>query len=446
MRKIRASKSLQRLLYTLFSFIFFIAFVGNGYSQSGKLKDIYQEGDGFFQAEDFKEAIYYFLQLEQNGYINPNIQFKIGTCYLNIPGEEIKAIPYLQEAVKHITSKYRTKDMSEKQAPLHALFFLGNAYRINNQLDKALEVYDKFTKSPGYDGNYNLNIVEVEIKACERAKIIQDAPIDIDWHNPGEPINTSSAETNPTLSGDGKVLAYLTRLTFYNAVYVSRKLEGKWQVPENINPQILSDGDFYPTALSFDGSELYLVKKSITNSDIYVSVLKDGKWSVAKALNDNINSSKHETYATITADNKTLYFSSNRHGGRGGFDIYKSVRDMNNDWGKAENLGKSINTKQDEISPSVTLDGKTLYFSSKGHYNMGGFDVFYSTKIDDKKWSLPLNIGYPLNTTNDNIGFQVAGDGKSGYISRISPDGFGKEDIYEVEIKSQFVQKQSAEE
>lgn len=446
MRKFIAPKFFQTVLSVSLTFIFIVTFTNFGFSQSGKLKVTYQEGEDFFQSEDYKEAIYYFLQLEQNGYINSNIQFKIGTCYLNIPGEEVKAIPYLQEAVKHITNKYRTKDLSERKAPLHSLFFLGNVYRINNQLDKALEAYDKFIKSPDYDGNYNLNIVELEIKACERAKIIQDSPIDVVWHNSGEPINTASSETYPALSGDGKVMAYLTSLKFYNAIYVTRKFEGKWQVSENINPQILSDGDFYPTALSYDGSELYLVKKSISNSDIYVSVLKDGKWSAAKALNENINSSKNETYAAITADNKILYFASNRHGGRGGYDIYKSVKDKNNDWGKAENLGKSINTKLDDISPSITLDGKTLYFSSKGHYNMGGFDIFISTTTDDKKWSLPVNIGYPVNTTNDNIGFQVIGEGKSGYISRIAPDGFGKEDIYEVEIKSHFIQKLSVEE
>ncbi len=437
MQKLAYSNLLSRVLLIAF----LSAFTSYNYSQTGKLKETYQEGNGFFKDEDYKEAIYYFLQLEQKGFINPNIQFKIGTCYLNVPGEESKAIPYLEEAVKHINYKYSAKDPLEKQAPLHSLFFLGNAYRIDNQLEKALESYDKFTNSPYYDGVYNLNIVENEIKSCERAKIIQDAPVEVVWHNVGDQLNTASSEINPTISGNGNVMAYLTSLKFYDAIYVTRKLDGKWQAPENINPQVLSDGEFYPTALSYDGTQLYLIKRSLTNSDIYLSELKDGKWSVAKALNGNVNSSKSETYAAISADNKTLYFSSNRNGGKGGFDIYKSVKDKTDEWTKAENIGKIVNSQYDDVSPSITSDGKTLYFSSKGHYNMGGFDIFYSSTVDGEKWSIPVNLGYPINTTNDNSGFQVIGDGKNGLISRIASDGYGKADVYEIEIKSQFVRK-----
>jgi hypothetical protein len=136
-----------------------------------------------------------------------------------------------------------------------------------------------------------------------------------------------------------------------------------------------------------------------------------------------------------------LYFSSNRHGGHGGFDIYRSTRISGNNWGKAENLGKTINTDEDEITPSLSTDGKILYFSSKGQFNMGGFDIFYAILQADNQWSAPFNIGFPINTTIDNFGFQVVGDGKVGYIARISSDGFGKEDIYKVEIRSKFEQK-----
>ena len=256
------------------------------YAQSPKAKEIYQDGDDFFQAEDYKEAIYYFLQVEQKGNKSANLKYKIGACYLNIPGEETKAIPYLEEAIKHVAQKYKAKDIEEKQAPLHTLFYLGNAYRIDNQLGKALEVYKKFINSPGYEGNYNIGIVDKEINACERAKIIQDAPIDITWYNLGEAINTPLSETHPVISGNDSVLVFLRNLKFYDAVFMARKNGNTWLPAENINTQILSDGDFYPTALSFDGKELYLVKnggssdlikKSDTNSDIYVSIYNNGK-------------------------------------------------------------------------------------------------------------------------------------------------------------------------
>jgi hypothetical protein len=411
------------------------------FAQDINVKDVYQDGDGFFQEEDYKEAIHYFVRVEQNNFITPNLQYKIGICYLHIPGEEVKAIPYLEEASKHISLKYKPKGIEEKQAPLHSLFFLGNAYRIDNRLSQALEVYKKFTHHKGYDGTYNPDIVETEIQACERAKEIQDGAIEVTWKNLGIPVNSPSSETNQVISGDGTVLAYLTSLKFYNAVYLSRKQGDVWLDPENITSQILSDGDFYPTALSFDGKELYLVKKMLKNADIYVSTFEEGKWSPAKPLNKNINTPSDETSATITKDGKTLYFTSNHSGIRGSFDIYRSVRGADNQWGKAESLGKVINTKEDEITPSISADGKTLYFSSKGHYNMGGFDIFYSVLQKDGKWSTPANIGYPLNTTNDNVGFQTAGDGTIGYISRIAPDGLGKEDIYLVKISGKFIRK-----
>lgn len=432
----------KSLLLCLLLLLLVLSFSAN--AQQNKAKETLKEGEEYFEEEDYKEALFYFLQLEQKGNINANVKYKIGICYLNIPGEEAKAIPYLEEASKHVSLKYKANSIEEKQAPLHTMFYLGNAYRINNQLSKALETYDKFVNHPGYEGNYNLGIVSTEIKACERAKIIQDSPVKVNWINLGVPVNSPSSETHPVVSGDETVLVYLTKLKFYNAVYFTRKINGVWQTPENINPQIVSDGEFYPAALSYDGKDLYLIKKSTKNSDIYLSSFVNNQWTTAKPLNKNINSSSDETSATITKDGTELYFTSNRSGSRG-FDIYKSVKDDKGEWGKAENLGKTINTKDDEVTPSISPDGKTLYFSSEAHYNMGGFDIFYSVMQKDGKWSVPSNLGYPINTTNDNMGFQTIGDGSIGYISRFAPDGLGKEDIYKVEIQGKFFQKDNAE-
>lgn len=408
------------------------------FSQTETARELMDDADEYFKAEDYQEAVYTYLELAKKGKISANTQYKIGTCYLNISGEETKAIPYLEEAVKQLSLNYSERNPLEKKAPIQALYYLGNAYRIDNQLDKALECYKKVTNYPGWFDHLNQDIVENEIKICERAKIIQDTPLTVQWTNLGSVINSVGLETHPVISADEHVIAYLAHLKFYDAVYVSRKVGDSWLPPENINTQILSDGDFYPTALSKDGSELYLVKDDHSSCHLYVSTWAGNKWTQAKMLNNNINSSKKENYATITTDGTVLYFSSNRREGKGGFDIYKSTRTPGGDWGKAENLGKSVNSKADEISPSISADGKTLFFSSNGHFNMGGYDIFFVVQKSDGTWSEPYNIGFPINTTSDNIGYQAVGDGKSGYISRRGPDSIGKSDIYKVQILSGF--------
>lgn len=410
-------------------------------SNTEKLKEIYRDGDEFFQDEDYKEALYYFLQLPNQGFINANLQYKIGVCYLNLSGQEVKAVPYLESAAKRISLKYKAKNIDEKSAPLHTLFYLGKVYRIDNQLTNALRAYKKFYNNPEFEEFYNSKIVEREIESCEEAKIIQDSPVQVAWQNLGIPVNSDQPETHPVVSGNDSVLVYLFPLKFYNALYCTHKVDGKWQQPENIIPQVMVDGDYYPTALSYDGKELFLVKKNGSNYDIFMSHFAEGKWSPVCLLNKNVNSTKDETYASISKDGKVLYYSSNRRESKGGFDIFYSEKGPDGEWGPAQNLGKTINTREDEVAPSIAADGKTLYFSSKGHFNMGGFDIFVSIQSNDKTWSEPRNIGYPINTTNDNLGFQVVGDGKTGYLARIMPEGLGMADIYKLEIRSDFVPK-----
>ena len=406
-----------------------------GYSQiENTPEEFLDDGDFFFQIEDYSEALFNFLQLDGTNLMNDNIKYKIGLCYLNITGEEYKGIPYLEEASQNTTLKYKSKSIKEKQAPWHSHFYLGKAYRINNQLDKALEAYDTFRNMPDFEDNYNLNLVNNEISSCGKAKIIQDIPIKIKETNLGEPINNSSANYNPVISQDENTIVFMTDLKFYNAIYQSKKINGQWTDPENITPQVGSDGDVVPTCLSYDGKELFLVKGSNNNRDIYISKFKDGWWTNMEPLGENINSNHAETHATVSSDGYTLYFTSNRKGGEGELDIYSSKKMKNGQWGPAENLGSKINTIYNEETPFLSADGKILYFSSEGHYNMGGFDIFYSGLKENGKWDNPTNIGYPVNTTSDNIFYNPVGNGYIGYISKISREGFGNKDIYRILI------------
>ncbi|MFO7656264.1 MAG: sialidase family protein [Bacteroidales bacterium] len=419
--------------------LFALSAIMSLYAQENKVseyKDHFEEGEFFFNRSDYQEALYYYLKLMDYQPDNPHYNFKIGESYLNIPGQEAKAIPYLEKAVKNITekNKYKKRSFEETNAPLHAYFYLGNAYRINNQLNKALEAYNTFILSPFYAGNYNVTIVENEIKSCERAKIIEDNPLKLDEILLADNINTSASELYPVVSGNEDKMVFVRRLKFYDALYLTTREGEVWSDPVNITPDIGSDGEFYPVSLSHNGKELYLVRKTDQGSDIYVSYLVNEKWSKAEKPAGKINSPADETGASISENGQLLYIASNRKGGLGGFDIYVSKRTNNNTWGKPRNLGKSINTPFDEASPVVLKNGAVLFFSSKGHYNMGGYDVFYAT-ADNKKWKTPVNLGSPINNTGDNIFYYPIGNGNIGYLSKFQSEG-GNEDIYRLVVKS----------
>ncbi len=421
--------------------------IANSYCQThDKLQEYFDEGQYFFNRGDFQDALYYYFQLLRADSTNANFNYKVGECYLNIAGKEHLAIPYFELAAKNTVPKksYKKKSIEETAAPLHVLFYLGNAYRMNNELDKALQCYLKFIDSPFFYGNYNQNVVEKEIKTCERAKIIQDAKIDYDLINLGEAINSDFSEERPVISGDGNTLVFIRKLKFYDAIFCSRKVNDVWTQAVNINPEILSDGEYYPSGLDYTGKTLLLVKRDGDSYDIYTSGFDGEKWSNAVRMGGNINTLSEETHASFSPDNKCMLITSNRPGGKGGFDLYLSRQNSTGGWKKPTNLGKNINTDFDESSGYLTGNPDVLFFSSQGHYTMGGFDIFYSKK-NDKKWDIPINIGYPINDTRDNLNYcPASNDVRTGYVSLIRDDGKGNADIYLLKIRSNSILNFSA--
>jgi hypothetical protein len=421
--------------FTALTILTLILFPAFGQTRD-EMMNTYNEGLYFMNRGDYKEAAFYFSRIVEKYPENANYNFKLGECYMNMPGSEALAVPCFEKSVKQIVpkKKYNKKDFDGKSAPLYAWFYLGNVYRINNRLDDAMKAYDTFVNSPFYFGDYNQAIVENEIRACERAKIIQDNPVPLSELRLDTSINTGAAELNPVISRDEHTLIFVRRLKFYDAVYMTEKIGESWTQPLNLNTAIGSDGDLYPTCLSADGKELYLVKYG-ESKDIWVSLRTSSGWSKATRLGDRINTSADESSACLSEDGRSLYFASTRKGGYGGNDIYVSVRDSKNQWGKPRNLGSMINTAFDEESPCVTNHDTTLFFSSKGHFSMGGYDIFYSS-LSDKKWSEPVNIGFPINNTADNLGFIALQGGKKGYYSKANPAEMdGESDIFKVVIK-----------
>jgi outer membrane protein OmpA-like peptidoglycan-associated protein/tetratricopeptide (TPR) repeat protein len=397
------------------------------------LKEYFMDAEYFFAQEEYPDALSDYLEVYNNGYSdNANINYRIGICYLNIPGQKEKAINYLLEALKSVSPKYRESTLKQTYAPIDAHLYLGNAYRVNNQLSKAIESYNTYKELTGQSGE--IKYADQQIAACNNAIRFMDNPIQLRMTNLGDSVNGSSSNFKAVISGNGLTMAFMNELPFYEAVYISRYTGDGWAAPVNITPQIQSDGDQYVSSITFDGTRLYLTREDAFNSDIYTTDFQNGKWTKSQPITGpEINTKYWESHASISSNGKTLYFTSNRKDGFGEMDIYKSVLLPNGQWGSPVNLGKGINTVLNEDTPFITENDSILYFSSQGHENMGGYDIFRCRLDASGRWSAPENLRYPLNTTDDDLFYYPWHDARIVYASLIRPDGLGKEDIYAIQ-------------
>jgi len=428
-------KSYSKVLL-LFCCLFLLPFIPSVLYGQGdeKLKSMFVEAESYFLFEEYKDALPLYQRIIQADPENFNISYKIGICYLNDIYQIQKSISYLEKAVKGINADSKTNSFKEKQAPPEAFYYLGNAYRSNNMLDDAIGAYRQF-KTVMDPLVYDSELVDMQIESCHIAATAEARPMYFISASMGEGINDRFEESNPVISGDESVFVFTRKLQFYDGVFCCRKVDGKWSLPVDLTPFFGLDGNSYSTGISYSGEELFVYRSDNFDGNLYSSKFKNNKWSKLEKLNGNINTKYWESHASLSRDGRTLYFTSNRAGGYGGLDIYKSARTRGGDWGPAINLGPVINSKYNEDTPFVTEDGNTLYFSSIGHYNMGGYDIFYSTKLDNGQWSKPINAGYPLNTTNDDLFFSPIGDGSYAYYAKFDKDNsYGLLDIFKLEV------------
>lgn len=422
----------------LLMLIFVLPFLSFG-QEKVDLKETFLDAEYYLLYEDFREALPLYLRLTANGMENAYINFRIGECYLQIPGQKSKSIDYLEKASMNIGTKVKEGSFRETKAPLQTLFYLGNAYQVNNELDKAIDHYQQFKAMLDVEDIYNIDFVDQQIQACKNAREFMKNPVQFQKTNLGPIINDNFAAIRPVISADEKVLLYTKRLKFYDAVFFTTKENGKWSKPVNITPQIQSDGDLYTSSLSNDGKTLILFRNEGSNGDIYISRYNENtkRWSRAQRLPRHINTEYWETHGVLSADGDVLYFTSDRKGGFGGLDIYYSIYSpRSKTWTEPVNLGPEINTPYNEETPFLSQDGSTLYFSSQGHETMGGYDIFYVKNLGGNEWSEPVNMGYPINTTDDDLFFQPANNGIYAYLSDYDTDGYGEQDLYRYEIFS----------
>lgn len=330
-------------------------------------------------------------------------------------------------------------------------FFIANSLHFGLDFDKALDYYnryrEKLLKRPNYQGKDKVELKEVErrIVECKNGKEFVASPKPFSIVNIGREINSEYEDYAPVMNADENELIFTTRRRDgnsnenvwddnkpYEDIFTSKRNGEKWARAANIGPTINTKFNDSNLAFSPDGKMLFVYKDE-GNGDIYLTERnKDGSWGELNALPGLINSSYRESSVSITGDGKYLYFASERPGGYGGSDVYVCTKDSRGEWVKVKNLGPTINTEFDEDGPFIDYNQKTLYFSSKGRKGMGGYDIFKTEllNIDKMEWTEPENVGYPINSPDDELFITGSKDGKHWYYSSVRDDGMGYSDIY----------------
>ena len=424
-----------------FSLIILLLPIKISYAQEkSEIKDWFVEAESYFLFEEYKDALPLYQKILRVEPDNYNVMYKIGICYLNDTYQKGKSILYLEKAADHINYNYRINSYREKLAPPEALYYLGKAYHVNNKFDEAIESYRRFL-STADPVQFDFEVVNEDIDASQMAKKIYNDPVFFSAKDLGSTINSRFEDINPVLSGDGKILAFTRRLQFYDAAFYSVKGDdGKWSEPINLTEDFGLDGNSYTTGISYFGDEIYVYRSDEFDGNIYASKRISNKWSRLEKLNSNINTKFWESHAAPTPDGQYLIFTSNRDGGYGGLDIYKSKRTTSGLWGVAVNLGPVVNSPFNEETPFISNEGKTIFFSSEGHNTIGGYDVFISNLQNDGTWSRPVNMGYPVNTSDDDLFYYPTGINNFALVSLFLPSNTqGLRDIYEVEVYNQMI-------
>ena len=410
---------------------------------SGSYSDYFREGSFLLLEENYDMALKNFLEAYKQDSTSANVNFNVGYCYLNSSTQKGLAEKYLAKAITNTTKNYRQDDPSEKACPPLAYFYYGRALHFNYKFDEAATQYGIFEKDYAKDKESKADVAYFK-KQTEYAKELIAAPINVKIENLGDSINSEYPDFSPVLSADERTLIYTTRRNtstggertpeghYFEDIVISYKDEdGKWSGPKPISMYINTNGNEGSVNLTPDGQTL-IVFKGISEKDgnIYFSNWDGKDWTSLQEFGSDINTKYWESHACLSADGNTLYFTSDRPGGFGGRDIYSCVKLPNGKWSLAKNLGPMINTKYDEDGVFIHPDGVTLIFASSGHKTMGGFDIFFSTIEEDRKFSEPTNMGYPINTPDDDVFFVTSPDGKRGYFSSAKDGGFGEKDIY----------------
>ena len=419
------------LIFCLWLFTF------SSFAQGNNDTDYLKEANEAFVENRFEDASRLFREVVKTSPENIEAQYLAGMATFK-SGRKAASLPYFKAV-------YRLNPHHDKSL----LKFLGRTYQLNYQFDSAIAIFNEYKshihKHEKHNQVLERDLIDKRIQECETAKELIKNPKEVKIANMGDQINSKYDDYSPAIAADEQALMFTSRrdtedgndfskkdYAFFEEVFITERKDSIWTAARSLSDNVNGKKHDACVSVSPDGQKLIVYKSNhISKGDLYFSDLKNGVWTEPVKFGGEINSNFFEPSATINSSENILIFSSDRPGGFGGLDLYISRLLPNGKWGKPENLGTNINTKYDEDAPFLQTDQRTLHFSSSGHNSIGGYDIFttyYDSK--DKSWTKPDNLGYPINTPDDDIYFSWNNEGTRAYFSSVREDTYGGQDLY----------------
>ncbi|HYG39015.1 MAG TPA: OmpA family protein [Cytophagales bacterium] len=408
-------------LLLLFPIVLFSQSKTSLHTKSNKAVKLYEESTDLMAHRKFDEAVFALqkaIKVDENF---AEAHYRLGFIYV-MNNRLNLAKPHFEKTVAIMPNE---KSIRDAYLSLAEIYFQEEKYK------KAADAADKFLKlQPGSKG-YIAKAEKIKASALFAIEAIKN-PLDFEPTALSEVLNSFQRQYFPVLTGDQQTLIFTANAgkNKDEDIYMSTKLNGEWQRPEPISKNLNTEFNEGTCTISADGRIMIFTscdgRESYGRCDLYETHRKGNEWSEPVNLGAMVNSPFWESQPALSGDGRTLYFISDRRGGMGGKDIYVSNKNSSGEWTQAKSVGQPINTPFDEISPFIHGNNKTLFFASEGHPGMGGFDLFYSN-LGEEGWGKPVNLGYPVNTKDDQVSLFVTADGRKGfYTFETFDDDLGK--------------------
>ena len=390
----------------------------------------------FFKDGNYFKAIELYTKLLKKEPNNPEYNFNMGMSYLNTNIDPKLALDYL------------LKTEMEGKFDNELLLQIARAQMFHLDYENALLYLNKYRLAAGKKAVKNNEYHKLKAD-CITAQDLLKYPVNVTYKNMGENVNSPYPDYNPFITGNGSKMVFTTRRKYrpgshaeFDGYYpsdimLSVQTSDGWFFADRLSDKINSVYDEQAVGLTTNGDTLYFYIDHVDDvGDIFMTTYKNKVYTAPKRLGSEINTDAIESACSISQDGSTMLFSSNRAGGMGGFDLYMIRKTGRNNWSEPVNLGSEINTPLDEDYPTLSTDGKTLFFCSNGHPGMGGYDLFFSTWDEESQlWTKPQNMGYPINSPGNEKNISFMDNGTTAVMAALRPDSYGDLDIYQVDYE-----------